>query len=272
MDNREKFENIPVPDELDAVIDRAIRRAEKRRLPVKQIFAAVACLALVLFTAANTPLYTYAQDVPVIGDVVRVLRIGSGGEVTDGRELGAESGGGSVRLTFGEASTAPAYEVERFAAPERAVITMHGVRFADRDEVLANVEAVDGVAGAYFTVILDDSMMQLVVELEEGFDCTVTELADPAGLRLDFTGGVETTDETVWYLRSEAMPRGEGLGMLCEQYQEFNPQQVRTVSGNFAVIIGAYAGEEEAEAALEQLPQDAPFYVSSSKQYDSLED
>ena len=272
MDNREIFENIPVPNELDEVIDRAIRRAEKRYSPVKQIFAAAACLALVLFTTANTPLYTYAQDVPVIGDVVRVFRIGTGGEITDGQELGAESEGGSVQLTFGEASTAPVYEVERFAAPERVVITMHGVRFTDRNEVIANIEAAEGVAGAYFALVMDDSMMQLVVELERGFDCTVTELADPAGLKLDFTGGVETTDETVWYLRSESMPRGENLAMLCEHYGEFNPHQVRTASGNFAVIIGAYASEEEAEAALAELPQDAPFYVSSSKQYEPLGD
>ena len=264
MNGKQQYENIPIPDTLDSVIDSAIRCAPPRVSPLWRVLAAAACFVLVLFGVANTPLYTYAADIPVIGGVVQVLRIGTGGEVTDGAELTAESEGGSVDLEFSGMISAPYFSVERFSAPDRAVITMHGVRFSDRSAVIESVEATEGVAGAYFSMILDDSMVQLVVELEPGFDCTITELSEPAALRIDFTGGGSVSEEPVWYLRSETMDLGEGLALLCEQYAQFDAQQVRTDSGRYAVVIGNYASEEEALAALAELPEDSGFYAESA--------
>ena len=106
MNGKQQYENIPIPDTLDSVIDNAIRCARPRVSPLWRVLAAAACFVLVLFGVANTPLYTYAADIPVIGGVVQVLRIGTGGEVTDGAELTAESEGGSVDLEFAGMSSA----------------------------------------------------------------------------------------------------------------------------------------------------------------------
>ena len=46
------------------------------------------------------PVYSFAADLPVLGSIVRVLHVGSGGEVTDGAQAGADTDGGTVELTF----------------------------------------------------------------------------------------------------------------------------------------------------------------------------
>ena len=65
-----------------------------------------------LFACANImPIYTYAAQIPILGSIVQVLQIGSGGELTDGAQGKVEDRGEGVLLSFegasGELSAAP---------------------------------------------------------------------------------------------------------------------------------------------------------------------
>ena len=89
---KKQYEQIPIPEELDRVIwdsiGRAAREARRRRLRRWGLSAAaVFCAA---FISANVaPLYAYAARIPVIGAVVQVLHVGSGGTRADGVHAGA---------------------------------------------------------------------------------------------------------------------------------------------------------------------------------------
>ena len=83
------YDAIPVPAELDAVIDGAVRRysREKGGRSFRKWAATAAAVLAVLFGCANiAPIYAAAENIPVIGTVVKVFHIGTGGEVTDGED------------------------------------------------------------------------------------------------------------------------------------------------------------------------------------------
>lgn len=132
---KEKYDSIPIPDALDGVVDSAMRRAERsKRLHVLRRTAACAAVVVcVLFASANImPIYTYASQIPVLGSIVQVLQIGSGGEITDGVQGQAENYGESVKISFsgadGELNAVPHYSVTHYSAPDRVVLTLSGVR------------------------------------------------------------------------------------------------------------------------------------------------
>lgn len=114
-----RYDSIPVPAELESAIDAGISRAEKRAPTrrLKHALAGVAAAVCIMFAGANImPVYSYAADIPVLGSIVRVLHIGSGGEVTDGAQVGADTAGDRVELTFGDMASAP---VLHRRAPQR---------------------------------------------------------------------------------------------------------------------------------------------------------
>ena len=104
----------------------------------------------------------------------------------------------------------------------------------------------------YRMMIPDDSAFGVVVVLNEGWSCEVSEYTDPGGLMLDFSQS-EDPDGTVYYLRSEAMAYGEEPGLLCETFHTEGATQLKTKSGEYLVTLGQYESQEEAEAALQQL-------------------
>ena len=98
--------------------------------------AAAAASFCLLFLCANVaPLYARASRMPVLGPVVRVLRVGSGGERTDGVHAAAQTEGETVYLRFErgseETDAAPVYTVSHLLSPNRLALTLRGVRSLD---------------------------------------------------------------------------------------------------------------------------------------------
>ena len=270
-----KYDAIEIPDALGGVIDRGIERGRRRKRlsALRRTAGAAAAAVVILFAGANiAPVYSYAADIPVLGEIVRVLHVGSGGSVTDGAQTGAQSDGETVALTFtgasgGSLSEAPAYTAEHLQAPNRIVLTLHGVRGADLEEISAKLLECDAVVDVYRNMVLDDSAVGLTIVLRGGVDYEISEHANPGTLSFSFTESGEASGE-VYYLRSEAMPYSETLGHLCEQYHAEDASQVKTQSGGYFVAIGQYGTKAEAEAALELLNEtygDTGFYVSSGE-------
>ena len=78
--------------------------------------------------------------------------------------------------------------------------------------------------------------------------------AEPAGLTFTFTKDDTQTDSApVYYLRTEAMPYGESLGIAAERFWGKETTQVRTEEGNYIVTVGEYQSESEAQSALDAL-------------------
>ncbi len=253
-----KYDAIPIPEELGETIDAGIRRAQRaRRMRALRRTAAGAAAALaVLFAGANImPVYSYASDVPVLGEIVRVLHIGSGGEITDGAVVDGDAAGGIVELSFsageGTFDGAPAYSVQHYYAPNRIVLNLHGVRGGDFEAIRESFISCEAVTDVYRNMYLDDSALSFTVVLEDGWDYELSERANPGALVFSFMRGGETG--TVYYLRSEAMPYSEQLGLLCEDYHAEGASQVKTADGLYFVAIGSYGTEDEAEAALSKL-------------------
>ena len=262
-----KYDGVEIPAGLDEAIERGLRRGERKRRVrgLSRLAAGTAAALCLMFGAANiAPVYAFAEDIPVLGDIVRVFRVGSGGEVTDGVELGADSHGRDVELNFtngGETASAPHYTVRQLSAPRRLVITLSGVRGMDFEALSAELLASGAVEDVYRSMVLDDSRVEINVVLAEGWGCELSEYDNPGSLLLSFTSE-EPEGGTVYYLRTEAMPRSEELGLLCEEYHSLGATQVKTAAGGYIVAIGEYASAGEAAAALEALGE-SPFRVAS---------
>ena len=242
---KKHYEQIPIPEELDRVVwdsmGKAAREARARHLRRWAVSAAaVFCAA---FLCANVgPLYAYASRLPVIGAVVQVLHVGGGGERTDGAHAAAEAAGETVEFHFesrsGELDTAPVYTVSHLLAPNRMNLTLHGVRSIDYEAIRESLLATEAVRDVYRAMIGDDSAFGFVIVLNSGYTYEITEHADP------------------YYLRSEAVPYGEGLGLLAEQYPG-EAAQLQTRSGEYIITVGQYETSDEAEAALQALEETA---------------
>ena len=264
---REKYENISIPEGLGAAIDSGMRRASRRRVlrAVRRTAAGAAAVVCILFAGANImPVYSYAAD-------IRVFHVGSGGEVTDGAHAQGDAMDGKVEISFstsdGALTGAPAYSVEHLYAPNRIVLNLHGVRGADFDSIRESFLKSEAVSDVYRNMYLDDSAISLTVVLNDGWDYEISEYAEPGTLIFGFTEAEQSEDE-VYFLRSEAMPYGEQLGLMCEQYHAEGASQVKTADGEYIVVIGQYASEEEALTALEALNSqhgDTGLYVASGE-------
>ena len=130
------------------------------------------------------------------------------------------------------------------------VLTLHGVRTIDYEAIRESLLTTEAVRDVYRAMIGDDSMCGFIVVLNSGYTYELTEHTDPAGLSVRFyPDPAYQPEQTVYYLRSEAMPYGEGLGLLAERYPG-KAAQLKTQSGEYIITVGQYGSLAEAEAAL----------------------
>lgn len=271
-----KYDNIEIPENLNTVLNEAIRKAKKERRARLRWVSSVAAVLCLLFLSANiTPVYSYASQIPVIGSVVQILHIGTGGERTDGAQVGVEAGGESVQIHFENNSeqldSVPVYNVSYLQAPNRMVLTLHGVRGMDFDSIRQSLLDTQAVQDVYRCMIGDDSSLGFVVVLNSGYTYEITEYENPASLSVKFFQEEQAQPEqTIYYLRSQAVSYGEELGMMSEQFFQWEATQLKTQEGDYILTIGQYATEEEAEAALQELEKEyggeTGLYVASGLQ------
>ena len=274
---KEQYDNISIPARLEQVILEAMDKAvqDNRRTRLRRWIAGAAAVFCMLFLSANiTPIYAYASQIPVLGNVVRVLHIGTGGERTDGVFSDAQTAGEAVQFRFERSSqtleSVPVYSITHLLAPNRIVLTLHGVRGIDYQGIRESLLTTDAVQNVYRQMLGDDSMIGFVIVLNGGYTFEVMEYANPASLCLLFYAGQEKQPErTVYYLRSEAVPYGEALGLMSEKFFRDGATQLQTRQGDYIITIGQYDTREEAETALMTLEEkyggETGLYVASGK-------
>lgn len=114
--------------------------------------------------------------------------------------------------------------------------------------------ALDQLRRSSRVTFLDDSRFGVVIVLNPGWSCEVSEYTDPGALMLSFKEDAVAEEEgAVYYLRTEAMPYTEELGLLCEEYHAESPTQLKTLGGEYIVTLGQYGSESEALEALDAL-------------------
>ncbi|OZB95030.1 AMIN domain-containing protein [Paenibacillus sp. XY044] len=261
MTGKEQFDNIEIPAGLSEIIQDARRRARTKRhggnVRRGSIVTAAACAA-VLITANYPGAASAMSDVPVLGQIVKLLQIGGGGERTDGVSVTTRAHSDTLDIHFAaggdQTSAAPAYTVQRQNGPDRLIFTFNGVRNLNPDQLEADIRTLAYVKDVYRDIILDDSAIRFVVELKDHTDYTATEFKQPGMIRLSlFPAENAPAPNKLYFIRSQEMKQGESLAILEEQYAAEGSSVVKTRSGSFAMVIGSFATQADADAVLEKL-------------------
>lgn len=278
---KESYDNISIPDEkLLAAIGKGIHREKlrhRKRILQSSLTAAVACI-LILYGCANIPaLYTYAKEIPVIKEFVQALRAGRGGKGQENAAPVVSSDSKSVTISFsaeGEVTDEVlSYSVSCHYAPVRLQLTFHGIGDGFCDLLKQKLDGVDAVADIYPIKTLQENDAAFVIVLNELYNYELMEFFDPGSLTIRFyqdayyTAEEKRPGQTVYFLRTDAVPFDENLVSLLMKYQEENPCQIRNTAGEYLLVIGGYDAQEEAEQRCKEMMKkygaDNGFYVSS---------
>ncbi|WP_152393506.1 SPOR domain-containing protein [Paenibacillus guangzhouensis] len=268
MTGKERYDNIEIPARLSEVIQQAQLRGrmeKRRRNVVRRSSLAAACAAAIMITV-NVPNVAMAlSDVPVIGSIVKVLQIGSGGQRTDNVSITTNVEENKLNINFSlngeQTSTAPAYTVDYKTAPNRLIFSFYGVRNLDYEKLEKDMRALSNVKDVYNNIILDDSAFRFVVELKENIDYSVSEYQQPGYIQLKLFGATEAKKpHEVYYVRSQAMEQGESIAILEEQYSADDSSIIKTKQGKFILAMGGFNTREEAEALLKQLSEREDYF------------
>ncbi len=250
---KRRYEEIPIPDDLEWIVARACRRSSYRRIVKKWLTGFAAVFTLLLICANITPLYASAAEVPILGQMVRVLRIGSGGHATDDVFVTAKATTTGVEISFhtkgGKDSQVPVYSVTRRTAPFRMILRLHGIESMDTESLLTAFSSLDAVADVYLNAYTTAGDQGITVVLNRDCEFSVEENDSPGTLVVDFYDGESDQNATSYFLCSEAMPLGEELADLTQQFSWEGATQVKTAAGEYRVVLGNYRTEEQAREA-----------------------
>lgn len=254
---QKNYENIEIPMELSNVLDKVMLR--KRKTTLKK-FAGIVTAFSVFLVSSNTPtVYAALSEIPVIGEVVKIFHIGSGGIISDGLKMNTAAEGERLRLLFNQntaakeqADHAPAYNIEEFAAPNRVVITVYGIRSCEPETFIQEAEKCPYVKNVYREILLDDSAVRLVLELQKDTGFDVREYKEPASLELHLFPQRENERE-IWFIRSRKMNMSEELALMSELLADSNGVITGTQDNRYIFCIGEFETEEKAMQALQAM-------------------
>lgn len=262
IEGKNSYDNISIPEELDSVYTTAVRKAQvdmRRKQRRRFGVAAAACLATVLL-CNNDFVYAKTADIPVIGSFVRLLHVGDGGTVTDGAhgKFSTENNVLNIQFQSGESEDMPYYNIQYYLAPRRIEITLSGVRGFEQQDMEKAAAACEGIKDLYFVTVLDDSQVQFIVELEDGYGYQAEEYKNPGNMRLTFSKELykEDTQQSIWAVRIASMENGEPLAAVKEAYgvdADTDMHIVKTKAELYTITAGSYATEEEAQQAADNL-------------------
>lgn len=254
MIDRNKYENIEIPTELSGVLEKAVIR---KRKATSRRFAGIAMAFTVLLISSNIPnVYAAFSEIPVVGEVVKIFHIGSGGIISDGLKMNADTEDECLKLLFDQNTeknepvvAVPSYTVEEFVAPNRISITVNGIRNYDPKAFIQEAEKCSYIKTAYREILLSDSTVRVVLELQPDTGFKVTEYKEPAALELHLFPQPKEERE-VWFIRSRKMEMSEELAILSELLADSKGVITGTRDGRYIFRIGEFETEAEALQAL----------------------
>ncbi|EHS57629.1 SPOR domain-containing protein [Paenibacillus sp. Aloe-11] len=260
MNGKEHYDNIEIPARLSEVIQHVRHRAQhqKRKKMFWRGCSLLAVCAAMMITINMPGVAQALSDVPVIGPVVKILQVGNGGKPNDGVLLTTSKEADTLNIYFqleGEhLASAPAYTLDHQVGPNRLIFTFNGVRELDYAKLEKDIKALKNVKDAYRNIILDDSAIRFVVELKDDVDYSVSEYRQPGFIQLKlFSTPKNAEAHRLFFVRSQEMEQDETLALLAEQYNSDGSSIVKTQNGKFAMVIGGFENQTEAEKLLQQI-------------------
>ncbi|WP_312281293.1 hypothetical protein [Oscillibacter sp.] len=272
---KKRYEEIPIPAELDRVLHKAIHRGEQYRA-LRRAASNVAAAILMLFLCANIPsLYVGAVQIPVVGQMIRIMRIGSGGQTMENVNATVEAAGQTIYICF-PADQVPRYTSRIKSGPYRMILRLHNVSNLDEKKLVEDLLATGAVTDAYRNAYPDEGDWGITIVLREGHNCSLGEYIAPAKLSLEFYKEADSVEEkTVYFLRSKGMLFGNELATMTQRLAWEGASQVRAADGTYFVSLGSYDTAEQAAAALEGLQkkfgESLEMYVASCGVYQTPE-
>lgn len=255
--DRKNYENIEMPAELSSVLEKAVLR--KRKSTVRKLAGTAMAFALIMISSNTPPVYAALSDIPVIENVVKIFHIGSGGTISDGLKVDMAAEEERLKMTFSQntqageqAADAPVYDVKKYAAPDRIVITVNGIRSYNPAEFINEAEKCSYIKNAYREILLDDSAVRVVLELQPDTGFEVTEYREPASLVFRLFPQAQKKRE-VWFIRSRKMDMSEELVIMSELLPDSGGVIVGTKDGRYIFSVGEFETEEEALRALRKM-------------------
>lgn len=267
--NAERFayETIEIPDDrLVQAIYKGMGQAErirKKRRLYRTVTAAAAALALLLCSANIPSVYAYAREIPILGDFVRALHIGSGGQATLHEDIAAEVLGNELIVRFIRqermADTVVPYDVQGYHAPRRIALSLQSLTEEEYAKLESQIWEMEGVTDIYRTIPEQKDTISFVIVLDRLYDYEIMEQIFPGMLSIRlfqnayYTAEDKAPEQQVYYLRTQRVEQLEDLRQLLETYAAEYPAQVKTREGSFILTIGEYNTLEEAEKTLSRL-------------------
>lgn len=262
---------VPIPDDLDEVIQQGIRRGKQvaeRRRRIRQGLARCLCsfgvVAGMLIGGIHlSPAFAAAvEDVPVLGRLVQVF--GKNQAVVQGGNPGAidhvslrmgrEGSAEWIRLEFPQ-TDASEYQAEFASYPKTVTITLPGT---SKVEILSQISCATDTS-QYVKAVCplptstrDTAIIQLV--LESDADVQIQEYRDPGSLviRLDST---EIQPGTIYSVRTLSMQDTQAAALAASL--EGSPVRLlQDEEDTFFLEFGQFHTREEAEAFAQGLQAD----------------
>ena len=144
MNNTHQYDQIPLPSQLDEAIGRGLQKGIRRRRRHSKAFGTTLALLLVFLCANIEPLYAHAAELPIFGQMVRIMHIGSGGGAVSNVSLTSKVEEQGISLLF-SGTEVPRYTSRMANGPRRMVLSVHGIAQADEATVLEQLRALPGV-------------------------------------------------------------------------------------------------------------------------------
>lgn len=275
------YEMIEVPDDrLVQAIYKGMgkaRQLRRRQYVTRSLTAAAAAFALLVCSANVPSLYAYAKEIPVLGEFVRALHVGGGGESTSHEDIEIEISDSELVLHFIDkgrtTDTVAPYEVQYHSAPSRIALTLQSLTEEEYGKLESGIRSMNGVEDVYRTQAEGKDEISFAIVLDRLYDYEVIEQIFPGMLSIRlfqdayYTAEERAPEQKVYYLRTEGMEQDEEFRSLLVKYRAESPAQVKTQEGSFILTIGEFASEEEAKNRLAELQKNyggaAEFRVSS---------
>ena len=249
-----EFDSIPIPAALSDTVSAAVRKGKRCRMS-RQIASWVLTAAICLSFSANIPaVYTLAAQVPVLGNVVRIMHIGSGG-TADQRVAGRLFGDGrQVYFQFEGpregASAIPRYSVRQLKYPYGVALHLHNVDNIDQQALQTELERIPGVRKVFPLILSDAQDVGVTILLENCSSCVISELEGNV-LGISFLPREPAVDRAGYLLCSDAMEPGAELAALHEKLAWEGGFQLPGEKGRYRIALGPYASQEQAKKAQE---------------------
>lgn len=253
---------VPIPDDLDQVIQQGIARgrqeAARRRTVRRRAVRSAGCLVLVMCLFVGglqfSPAFAAAmEDVPVLGQLVRVF--GKNQAVVEG---GSQNAGDSARLSMERSgdteqmrlvfplADASRYRAEFASYPKTVTITLPGTHTV---EILSQISRAKDTSQYIKSVCqlptstAETAVLQLT--LESDAEVQIQEYRDPGSLVIRLTPADIQLD-TIYSVRTLSLD-AEGLAAASSRFDSHAPRVLQDDSGTFFLELGQFSSREEAE-------------------------